>query len=373
MTAAEETAYLHPETVNLDAGPGYPTVDFCPAWMRRIRENPPPGFLDVPPGDYLRIICGYFARRFRTDRNRVLLTRACTDAFVYAAQAVIREPGDEVIVIDTSFEPYPLLLRQLGARVVYARRMGAGIPDPDSIAAVCTERTRAVVLVVPDNPLGVVTPRPVMDQIAGLCRRRRVTLITDYALAEANPFGEEIPLVHELASSDGLSWIMLGDTSKVLGLAGAKFGAVLHPGGELGERLQAARSAWFFEFDQLALATVAAVISDSGRRWPRYLNQVRGQIAANYSYLKWEVHPPLTVQPLGAGCFALIDVTGTGLTSQEFARLLRGTYATLVIPVSVFPTGQPSGQPDSRIRVALTRTGDFTVRLAATLNGMARC
>ena len=260
MTAAEETAYLHPEAVRLDAGPGYPTVDFSPAWIREIREDPPAGFLDVPPADYLRVICGYFARRFRTNRGRILLTRACTDAFAYATQAVIREPGDEVIVLDTSFEPYPLLLRQMGARVVYARRTGAGIPDPVSIAAACTDRTRAVVLIVPDNPLGVVTPRPVMNQIAGLCRQRHITLITDYSLAEVNPYGRNIPLVHELASSNGLSWLMLGDTSKILGLAGTKFGAVMHPGGELGERLQAARSAWHFEFDQLALATVATVI-----------------------------------------------------------------------------------------------------------------
>lgn len=372
MTAAEETAYLHRETIHLDAGAGYPAADLCPVWIRRIREAPPPGFVDVPPAHYLRIISGYFARRFRTNRGRILLTRACTDAFAYAAQAVIRQPGDEVIVIDTSFEPYPLLLRQMGARVVYARRTGSGIPDPGSVAAACTERTRAVVLIVPDNPLGVITPRAVMNQIADLCKQRRITLIVDYALAEANPFGRDIPLVHELASSDGLSWIMLGDTSKVLGLAGAKLGAVMHPGGELGERLQAARSAWFFEFDQLTLATVATIISDSEHRWPVYLDQLRGRIAANYSCLSSRVRPPLRVEPLMAGCFALIDVAGTGLTSEAFAGLLRSNHATLVIPASVFPTGQSPGPPDSRIRVALSRTGAFTARLAATLNGAAR-
>jgi aspartate/methionine/tyrosine aminotransferase len=324
--------------------------------------------------EYLRVIREqYFAERFKTSPDRILLTKTCTEAFAYAAQAVIGVPGDEVIVIDTSFEPYPLLLRAMGAQVVYARRAAGGIPDPLGIDAACTDRTRAVVLILPDNPLGVVTPPPVLTQVADLCRRRDITLITDHALAEANPWGAEIPLVHELPSSRGLDWIMLGDTGKVLGLAGAKVGAIMHSGGELGERLSAKRSMWHFEFDQGQLATIAAVVGDSDRRWLPYLRQVQDQIADNYRYLQSEIRPPLTLHPMQAGCFALIDVAGTGMTGEEFAGLLQDKYGTLVIPGSVFPTGKPPGRPDTRIRAALTRTGDFNRRFLETVNEAAQC
>jgi aspartate/methionine/tyrosine aminotransferase len=374
MTLAEEAAYLDP-TVSLNAGPGYPTLGFGPQWIREIREHPPPGWLDTPPGEYIETISRYFAQRFgiseryRYSPSSIMLTRSCTEAFVIAAQAGT-SPGDEVVVVDTSYDSYPLLLQRLGVHVAYARRDKNGIADPSSIAAACTDRTTAVVLVIPDNPLGVVTPRDVLTKVAALCRERSITLIVDYALIEANPFGADIPLVNGLVSSQGLSWIMLGDTSKVLGVAGAKFGAVMYPA-RLEPQMEAARSPWFFEFDQAALATVATVMSGPGHRWLPYIHQVRGQIGANYSYLRQKIRHPLAVAPLQAGCFGLIDVAGTGMSGEEFARLIREEHQVLVIPVSLFPTGHP-GQADTRIRVALTRTSTFTAQLAERLNEAVR-
>jgi arginine:pyruvate transaminase len=372
MTLAEEGAYLDPRSVKLDAGAGYPTIGFGPPWIEEIRKNPPPGFLDRQrvPG-WLRIIREkYFAKRFFTSPDNILLTRSCTDAFTLAARAVIRDPFDEVIVIDTSFEPYPKLLEDMFARPVYARRVGAGIPDPRSIADACTDRTRAVVLINPDNPLGVITPRPVMNEIADLCRQRDITLICDYALCEANPWGQDIPLVHQLPSSSGLKYMLLLDTSKFVGLAGAKLGAVMHPGGELGERLHAARSLRHYEFDALQLATIAAVMDNAF--WSPYQHHVRLQIAANYDYLQAQIEAPLRLEPMAAGCFALVDVSETGMTGEEFARLLHDEHSTLVIPVSDFPTGHPGPRPDTRIRLALTRDGEFNALLAKTLNEAAQ-
>lgn len=369
VTLAERLAYTDPAAVEVNASWGYPPIGFGPRWIREIREHPPPGFLDVPPGKYEAVICRRFRQRF--EASHIMLTPSATDAFTLAAHAVSREPGDEVILVDTSYDSYPLLLQRLGARVVYARRDLAGIPDPASVAAACTDRTRAVVLVCPDNPLGVVTPRPVMEQLAALCARRRIVLIVDYALADANPFRRDIPVVPMLAGSRGLSWIMLGDTGKVLGLSGAKFGAVMHPGGWLGDRLAEARSVRFFEFDQCALATVATIMSDA--RWLPYLHQACGQIAANYRYLLAEVQPPLTVEPLDGGCFALIDAARAGMDGETFARLLREEYRTLVIPVGWFPAGRQPGRPESRIRVALARQAGVIERLAVTLNAAAGC
>jgi aspartate/methionine/tyrosine aminotransferase len=369
ITVAERLAYQDPGAVEVNAGPGYPPIAFGPQWIREIREHPPPGFLEEPPGKYDAVICDRFRQRFGA--SHIMLAPSATDAFALAAHAVSREPGDEVILVETSYDSYPLLLRRFGARVVYARRDLGGMPDPASIAAACTGRTRAVVLVCPDNPLGVVTPRPVMEQLAALCSRRRITLIVDYTLAEANPFRRDIPVVPLLKGSRGLSWIMLGDTGKVLGLSGAKFGAVMHRGGWLGDRLAEARSIRFFEFDQCALATVATIMSDA--RWLPYLHQACGQIAANYRHLRAGIQPPLTVEHLDGGCFALIDATGAGMDGETFARLLREEYRTLVIPVSWFSAGHQPDRPDSRIRVALTRPAEVIERLTETLNAAAGC
>jgi aspartate/methionine/tyrosine aminotransferase len=364
MTLLERSAYLDPGAA-LNVTSGYPE-GLSPQWMTDYQLHPPADFLDVPPGQYASVICDWFASLFGC--GNISLVPSCTMAFAIAAQALTRSPGDEFIVIDTSYDSYPRLLAAFGARVVYARRDQDGNPDPESVLAACTARSRAVVIVCPDNPLGVVTPPAVMERLIAVCKERDLTLLADYCLAAVNPFGAQIPVVPKMASSRGLSWIALGDTSKILGLNGGKFGALIYPP-QWRERLEAATSAWFFQHSQYDLAVVASILADS--RFLPYLHQLNRQVGSAYAYLRDEVaQPPLAVPSLGAGCFALIDAAGLGLDDVAYARLLADRYSTLVVPLSWFPGGQRA-VPETRIRVSLNRPGAVIGQLASALNSSA--
>jgi aspartate/methionine/tyrosine aminotransferase len=364
MTLLERDAYLDPGAA-LNVTSGYPE-GLSPQWMTDYQLHPPADVLHVPPGEYASVICGWFARFFGC--ADVSLIPSCTMAFAIAAQALTRSPGDEFIVIDTSYDSYPRLLAAFGARVVYARRDADGNPDPESVRAACTARTRAVVIVCPDNPLGVVTPPAVMERLIAVCKGRGLTLLADYCLAAVNPFGRQLPVLPKMASSRGLSWIALGDTSKILGLNGSKFGALMYPP-QWRERLEAATSAWFFQYSQYDLAVVASILSD--RRFLPYLHRLSGQVGSGYAYLRDEVaQPPLAVPPMGGGCFALIDAAGLGLDDVTYARLLADRYATLVVPLSWFPAGRRA-VPETRVRVSLNRPPAVIGQLAAALNASA--
>jgi aspartate/methionine/tyrosine aminotransferase len=207
-----------------------------------------------------------------------------------------------------------------------------------------------------------------MERLIAVCKERGLTLLADYCLAAVNPFGRQMPVVPTMASSRGLSWIALGDTSKILGLDGSKFGALLYPP-QWRERLEAATSTWFFQYSQYDLAVVASILSDS--RFLPYLHQLSSQVRSAYAYLRDEVaQPPLAVRSLGAGCFALIDAAGLGLDDVAYARLLADRYSTLVVPLSWFPAGQFAA-PETRIRVALNRPPAVIGQLAAALNASA--
>jgi alanine-synthesizing transaminase len=52
-------------------------------------------------------------------------------------------------------------------------------PDVDDIARKITDRTRALVLINPNNPTGSVYPRPVLEAIAELARRHGLVLLSD--------------------------------------------------------------------------------------------------------------------------------------------------------------------------------------------------
>jgi aspartate/methionine/tyrosine aminotransferase len=361
MTLAEREAYLHPGALNVTWG--YPE-GLTPQWMRHVQEHPPGGFLDHAPGQYETVIGGYF-RRLLGCRD-VLLAPTCSMAFAIAAQAVMRGPGGNFVLAATSFEPYAGLLASLGAGFVnYARRGANGLPDAASIAEAAVPGTVAVVIVSPDNPLGVVYPRRLLEQVAGFCAGRGIALIADHCLAEVRPSGCPVPLLPRALRGHRVTYAALGDTGKLLGLAGTKIAAVACSP-DLRERAEAAASQWFSGHSQYDLAVLAAILGDA--RLGAYKRMLRDRVTANCEHLRQE--SPLEVTYGGAGSFCLVDAWPlTCLSDTGFAACLRERHGVLTVPVSWFPGGQ-SG-PEGRVRVALTRPAADIRRLAAALTTAA--
>ena len=53
------------------------------------------------------------------------------------------------------------------------------IPDPDEIEALVTKRTRAIVVINPNNPTGAVYPRPVLEAIARIAEKYHLLVLAD--------------------------------------------------------------------------------------------------------------------------------------------------------------------------------------------------
>jgi alanine-synthesizing transaminase len=123
--------------------------------------------------------------------------------------------GDEVLVPSPD---YPLWTASVnlnrGRAVHYACRPENGfVPDPAEIEALVTRRTRAIVVINPNNPTGATYPRAVLEAIARLAERHRLVLYSDeiydqmvYDAAESIPMAT---LVHDTlcATLSGLSKI----------------------------------------------------------------------------------------------------------------------------------------------------------------------
>ncbi len=52
-------------------------------------------------------------------------------------------------------------------------------PDPDEIRGLLTERTRAIVIINPNNPTGAVYPRAVLEEIAQIAEQARIVVFSD--------------------------------------------------------------------------------------------------------------------------------------------------------------------------------------------------
>src|SRR5579863_1477807 len=121
--------------------------------------------------------------------------------------------GDEVLLPSPDYPLWSAATVLNGGKPVYytcpAER--AHVPDPDEIEAAVTPRTRAIVVVNPNNPTGAVYPRAVLEAIVAIAERHRLIILSDeiydeivYDKAEFIPLARlarEVPCL----TFDGLS------------------------------------------------------------------------------------------------------------------------------------------------------------------------
>ena len=90
--------------------------------------------------------------------------------------------ADEEVLVPSP--DYPLWTAAVnlnrGSAVHYPCRPENGfLPDPDEIAALITPRTRAIVVINPNNPTGAVYPREVLEAIARIAEKHQLVVFSD--------------------------------------------------------------------------------------------------------------------------------------------------------------------------------------------------
>lgn len=91
----------------------------------------------------------------------------------------ILDPGDEIIVFDPYYPPYPHLATMAGAEVVYASTLPTFQPDLPMLEACITDKTKAIVVNSPNNPTGAVYSELTLRKIAAIAERHNVLIISD--------------------------------------------------------------------------------------------------------------------------------------------------------------------------------------------------
>jgi alanine-synthesizing transaminase len=89
--------------------------------------------------------------------------------------------GDEVLVPSPDYPLWTAAVNlNTGRAVHYPCRPEHGfVPDPDAIEALITRRTRAIVIVNPNNPTGAVYPRETLAAIARIAEKHRLVVFSD--------------------------------------------------------------------------------------------------------------------------------------------------------------------------------------------------
>src|SRR5581483_3208473 len=171
------------------------------------------------------IAADYARQGLAVSSDRLALTASTSDAYATLFK-LLADAGDEVLIPRPS---YPLFDHLAALDLVVTRPYdleahGAWAIDFASIDRALTERTRAILVVSPNNPTGSYISRADLQRLAELCATRHLAIVADEVFAdyELEP-GAARHAGRALSVTDALTFA-LGGLSKSIGLPQAKLG-----------------------------------------------------------------------------------------------------------------------------------------------------
>ena len=221
------------DAVNL--GQGFPDTDgpaeVVEAAVAALRSG---AHNQYPPGAGIAALREAVARhqqRFHgmaVDPDDVLVTTGATEAMAAALLGLV-DPGDEVAVLDPSYDAYIAGIQLAGGiRVPVTLAPPDFAFDADRLAAAVTSRTRVVVLNSPHNPTGTVLSRADLEAVATVARDHDLVVVTDEVYEHlVYDDHEHVPL----ATLPGMSerTVTISSAGKTFALTGWKIGWAIAP------------------------------------------------------------------------------------------------------------------------------------------------
>ena len=237
--------------------------------------------------------------------NQIIIGGDGADEIIDVLAKTFIDEGDEFIVPLPSYMYYEYLLKQYGAKPVYARwDLEANELDVDSIYEKITPKTKMIFLCSPNNPTGTLIDKEVLKRIAG--DNPDVLIIIDEAYFEYSEVTNK-DLINEF---DNI--FIIRTMSKVLGLAGMRIGYGLACD-EVIEYMHRIKPV----FSLTRLSFVAAI---NTFRDKDYIEDSikRGIESRQYLYDELSKIDSINVFPSKSN-FMLIDIHNTGFTASELA------------------------------------------------------
>ena len=114
------------------------------------------------------------------DAERVFVGNGVSELIDMALRALLN-PGDEVLLPSPDYPLWSAATILNDGRPVYyqCRPENGFLPDPIEIASLVSPRTRAIVLINPNNPTGAAYPRDLLERIVEVARQHGLLLLSD--------------------------------------------------------------------------------------------------------------------------------------------------------------------------------------------------
>ena len=307
----------NPTTVGLP----YPAdlLDSLADRRSRIYQPDPLGIIDARKA----IASDYAARGVAVDPTRTVLTASTSEAYALLFK-LLTDPGDAVLVPQPSYPLFELLTRLDGvdAAAYRLQRADDWDIDRDSIVRAVTSRTRAILVVSPNNPTGSILRADDREWLVATARQHDFALVSDEVFADY-PLAPR-PEATSLLGEHRVLTFTLGGLSKSVGLPQVKLAWIVVSGpdalvGQAIDRLGLIADSYLSVSTPVQIA--ASRLLESGRA---VRDAIATRIRRNLDQLRSlaRTQPLLTVLSPEGGWSVVVRVPATQTEEVLVLRLL---------------------------------------------------
>lgn len=282
---------------------------------------------------FRQAICDYTRQTlgFRPDLDQVVVMPS--NSIIDFVIRSVADPGDEVIFTDPGFPVYHAVCSYLGVKeVTVPLRESDGFRlDPEELVSRITPKTRLIIVTSPNNPTGAVMTGEQMRRVAAIAKEHDVYLLSD------EMYGELVYDVKHFSPSveDRCQerTIILNGFSKAHSMSGWRLGYAIGP-----KELIAAMGLMF----QTIYSCVPPFVQQAGisaLKTDRSLLEARRQRYQKLRDLmvtRLNEIPGITCTLPQGALYAFPNITGTGMSSDQFAQFVLDKSGVAVVPGQCF-------------------------------------
>lgn len=276
----------------------------------------------------------YLSRRFSLSysaKDEIIVTVGGSEAIDLAIRAVV-DPDDEVILPVPAFVCYQPIVHLASGKTVEIplKEENNFRLTADELRAAITDKTKLLILPFPANPTGAIMEKEDMEAIAEVIRGTNILVLTDEIYGELT-YGKKhfsfasIPDMRERT-------IVVNGFSKAFAMTGWRLGFTAAPAPITNQMLK------IHQFAIMSAPTTAQFAAiEALREGDEDIEEMKAE------YNRRRTHLVERLRKMGITCFTpegafyvFPNVSGFGLTSEEFCEKLLREYGVAIVPGTAF-------------------------------------
>lgn len=279
------------------------------------------------------------AEKLRNENNldytakEVLITAGATES-IYDSYSLILEEGDEILLPNPCWPNYVNAAHIMGAvpvRYSLAEENDFQI-DFDELEGLVTEKTKAIVIINPSNPIGSMFTLETLEKLADFAKKKDILVISD-EIYEKIIYGNKKHI--SIASLDGMKerTITINGFSKTYSMTGFRLAYVAAPEEFIRvlNIIHQHNTSCATSFVQHGGITALKEGGDASEEMVKEYKRRRDYIVEKVNSIEG-----LSLNAPDGAFYAFINIKGLGVSSEEFCNYLLDEECVAIVPGTVF-------------------------------------